>query len=152
MKKIPILFLAPALLASGAAIVPGADSDRQQVEQAVADYVDAIYQVDPALVERSVHPSLAKVGFNRANANNPYRVLRMTYDELRQFAGVWNRSGRIDVENAAREIVVFEVLDQTATAKLTADWGVDYLHLAKFDGRWQIVNVLWQSVVAEEAP
>jgi hypothetical protein len=23
------------------------------------------------------------------------------------------------------------------------DW-IDYLHLAKYDGRWKIVNVLWE--------
>ena len=41
--------------------------------------------------------------------------------------------------------VALDVLDKTATAKLTADWGVDYFHLARFDGQWQIVNVMWQS-------
>jgi hypothetical protein len=32
-----------------------------------------------------------------------------------------------------------------ASAKLVAAWGVDYLRLAKYDGRWMIVNVLWRS-------
>lgn len=39
---------------------------------------------------------------------------------------------------------MFDVLDQTASAKLTAMWGVDYFHLAKYDGQWKIVNILWQ--------
>jgi len=42
-------------------------------------------------------------------------------------------------------VTVLDALDQTASAKLVADWGVDYLHLARYDGRWKIVNVLWQS-------
>jgi hypothetical protein len=37
------------------------------------------------------------------------------------------------------------VLDQTASAKLTASWGIDYLLLAKYDGRWMITHVLWQT-------
>ncbi|MBC7790917.1 MAG: nuclear transport factor 2 family protein, partial [Anaerolineae bacterium] len=39
----------------------------------------------------------------------------------------------------------FDVLDQTASAKLTAWWGTDYLLLGKYDGKWMISHVLWQS-------
>ena len=49
-------------------------------------------------------------------------------------------------------ITVYDVLDQTATAKLVAEWGIDYMHLAKFDGKWMIVNVLWQSPPKKIAP
>ena len=37
-------------------------------------------------------------------------------------------------------------MNQTASAKLTAAWGVDYFHLAKYGGKWKIVHVLWQSL------
>jgi hypothetical protein len=47
--------------------------------------------------------------------------------------------------DAPQEIVVFEVLDQTASARLTAWWGTDYLPLAREDGRWKITHVLWQT-------
>ena len=40
---------------------------------------------------------------------------------------------------------MLDVLDQTAVAKVTANWGIDYMLLAKFDGRWKIVEILWQS-------
>jgi hypothetical protein len=60
-------------------------------------------------------------------------------------AGRWNASGRVDPAAAPREVTVLDVLDQTASAKLVAEWGVDYLHLARHEGRWQIVHVLWQS-------
>jgi hypothetical protein len=118
-----------------------------EVRAAVLDYVDALYEVRPELIERSVHPSLTKIGFYRGNSSAPYEKLEMTYDELRTLAGRWNRDGQVNARTAAKEIVVYDVLDQTATAKLTADWGTDYLQLAKFNGRWQIVLVLWQSPV-----
>jgi hypothetical protein len=47
--------------------------------------------------------------------------------------------------NAPKDITVFDVQDQTASAKLTAWWGTDYLLLAKENGRWMITHVLWQS-------
>jgi hypothetical protein len=140
MKSLPPLILACAL--AGAALLHP-DPEREAVAQAVYDYVDALYQVDPARIERSVHPDLAKRGFVR-DEGGAYRERQMTYGELVDLAGRWNREGRLDPAAAPREVVVLDVLDQTATAKLTAAWGVDYLHLAKYDGRWQIVNVLWQ--------
>ena len=47
--------------------------------------------------------------------------------------------------NAVKDIVLYDVQDQTASAKLTAWWGTDYLLLAKEKGRWTILQVLWQS-------
>ena len=39
---------------------------------------------------------------------------------------------------------MFDVQDQTASAKLTAYWGTDYFLLAKYDGQWMIRQVMWQ--------
>ena len=36
-----------------------------------------------------------------------------------------------------------------AIAKLTASWGTDYFLLAKMDGKWMIMQVLWQTPMAE---
>ena len=47
--------------------------------------------------------------------------------------------------NAPKTITIFDVQDQTASAKLTAFWGTDYLLLAKENGRWVITHVLWQT-------
>jgi hypothetical protein len=69
----------------------------------------------------------------------------MSYEELRSLAGSWNRAGRVDARTAPKQVIVLDRLDQTATVKLVAQWGVDYMHLAKYDGRWKVVNVLWQS-------
>jgi hypothetical protein len=44
-----------------------------------------------------------------------------------------------------KKIEVLDYQDQTASAKLTAWWGTDYILLAKLDGRWMITHVLWQS-------
>jgi len=58
-----------ALGAAGALFLIGPrDVDRQGVERAVLDYVEAVEQGKPELIERSVHPDLAKVGFSRDSA------------------------------------------------------------------------------------
>jgi hypothetical protein len=117
--------------------------DREAVKQAVLDYVEALYEADSARIERSIHRDLFKLGFER-DKDGTYKPYRMTYQELYDLAGRWNKTGRIP-KNSKKEIVVYDVADQTASAKLTAMWGIDYLHLAKFDGKWMVTDILWQT-------
>jgi hypothetical protein len=112
------------------------------VRAAVLDYVEGIYDVQPERIERSVHPELRKVGYVRQG--DSWMSTPMTYDQLHTLAGRWNADGHLSAD-APKEIQVLDVLDQTASAKLVADWGVDYFHLARIDGRWMIMNVIWQT-------
>jgi hypothetical protein len=126
---------------------PATDSqlpdDREAVKQAVLDYVEALYEADSSRIEKSVHRDLFKLGFER-DKDGTYKPYRMTYQELYDLAGRWNKTGRIP-KNSKKEIVVYDVADQTASAKLTAMWGIDYVHLAKFDGKWMITDILYQT-------
>lgn len=120
-------------------------ADREAVRQAALDYVEGIYNVEPSRIERSVHPKLAKLGFYRPPAEDAYRPgSAMTFERLVEIAKNYNKEGKTP-KDAPKEVTVLDMLDQTATVKLVAEWGVDYMHLAKFDGKWMIVNVLWQS-------
>ena len=119
-------------------------ADRAAVEQAALDYVEAMYNADTTRIERSVHPQLTKRGFWRDNATLPWGPqTTMTYEQLITLTKTWNADKKRDT--SIKKIDVFDVLDQTATAKVTAMWGVDYLHLAKYDGRWKIINIVWQA-------
>lgn len=139
-KIVNKVFNAEPKAKSSAAQLP---DDREAVKQAVLDYVEALYEADSSRIERSVHRELFKLGFER-DKDGTYKPYRMTYQELYDLAGRWNKTGRIP-KNSKKEIVVYDVADQTASAKLTAMWGIDYLHLAKFDGKWMITDILWQT-------
>ena len=148
MKALAACALFPLLLAAPFA-APRAQEDEPRnaehaaVERAVRDYVEGIYQVKPELIERSVHPALEKFGTWRPDGQAEYRIPgKMTFEQLVALAGSWNAEGR---EGLTYEIEVLDALDVTASAKLTADWGIDYMHLMKRDGTWKIVQVLWQS-------
>jgi len=145
MKKLlvaAVLFAAAALPLS--AVQSGAASERAAVQQAALDYIEGIYTSDVSRIERSVHPQLQKRGFWRDAATQPWGPQStMTYDQLINLTKTWN--AKKDRDTTIKKVDVFEVLDQTATAKTTAMWGVDYLHLAKYDGRWKIINILWQA-------
>ncbi len=126
-------------------VAQDANADREAVRQAVLDYVEGIYNVQPERIERSVSPSLAKLGFYRPPTETAYRPGRsMAFQQLVEIAKTYNKEGKLR-KDAPKDIQIYDVLDQTATVKLTAEWGIDYMHLAKMDGKWMIINVLWQS-------
>ena len=140
--------IALAVLATVPSFAPQSTSataaDRAAVQQAALDYVEGLYTADPARIERSVHPQLTKRGFWRDAATAPWGPQEtMTYDQLIALAKKWNADKKRDT--SIKKVDVFDVADQTASAKVTAMWGIDYLHLAKYDGRWKIINILWQA-------
>jgi len=139
-----------AVFVLAAAIAPlqgsqtGAAADRAAVQQAATDYIDGLYLADATLIERSVHPQLQKRGFWRDNATAPWGPQEtMTYDQLVNLAKTWNAKKTRDT--TIKKVEVYDVADLTASAKVTAMWGIDYMHLAKYDGKWKIINILWQA-------
>ena len=121
-----------------------AEDDRIAVRQAAMDYIESVYNVDPSLVERSVHPDLVKRGFFIKKGETAYSPHAMNFQQLVELAKTYNKNGGIP-KDAPKEVVVFDVADQTASVKVTAVWGIDYMHLAKYEGKWKIINILWQS-------
>ncbi|GAB5554853.1 MAG: hypothetical protein Sapg2KO_44440 [Saprospiraceae bacterium] len=125
--------------------------DRQAVESAILNYVESLYLVDSSRVTRSVHPELRKRGYWYNEAEGKYYDnLDMTFEELRQLAATWNKDGDQANGQTIKQIDIYDINDRTASAKLTAAWGIDYFHLAKLEDRWYIMNVLWQSIPESE--
>jgi len=141
-----ILFIASNMLTAQSQH-PEYKADYQAVNVAILDYVEGIYLVDSSRIARSVHPELRKRGYWFDKKNKAYNDnLDMTYTQLKNLAASWNKDGKNANNQTVKIIEIFDVNDRTATAKLTAAWGIDYFHLAKLDGKWQIMNVLWQSI------
>jgi hypothetical protein len=47
-------------------------------------------------------------------------------------------------ERQLKDVRILDVFQEAASVRITmSDW-IDYLQLAKVDGRWVIVNVLWE--------
>lgn len=120
--------------------------DSDQVKQAILDYVEGVYTLDTTRIYRSVHPSLVKRGswFDRKNGEY-VPIQEMSFQQLISLTKTWNKDGKRANDSSIREIQIYDVQDKTATAKLSAVWGTDYFHLAKLEGKWYIMNVLWQS-------
>ncbi|HZH00450.1 MAG TPA: nuclear transport factor 2 family protein [Flavisolibacter sp.] len=117
-------------------------TDKEMVAAAVRDYVEALYEADTAKIERSVAKHLSKRGYY--SNNGVPQEATMSYDQLMQLTKRWKGNKVFDA-STPKKIVVLDVLDKIASAKLEAQWGIDYFHLSKEDGKWMIVNVLWQA-------
>jgi hypothetical protein len=147
-----LLFVVLAALAAGArsltaqTVVAGAAApDTAGVRRAVLDYLEGFYEGDTAKLVRSVRADVSKYGFWMPKDSTRYTGEAMPFSEFLSYARGMKARNRRAPETAPREITLLDVQDQTANAKLRAWWGTDYLLLARFDGRWMITHVLWQS-------
>jgi len=118
---------------------------RDSVRRAALDYLEGFYEGDSAKIVRSVRPDVRKVGYYVARGSTAYAMEEMPFAEFLSYVRNFKNNNRTTPATAPREVTVGEVNDQTATAKVVAWWGIDYLQLAKYDGKWMIVNVMWQS-------
>jgi hypothetical protein len=129
------------MIRPAAAQTPAHDS----VRRAALDYLEGFYEGDSAKIVRSVRPDVRKVGYYTEQGSPTYLAEEMPFAEMMTYTNNFRKRGRTTPATAPREVIVGEVNDQTATAKVVAWWGIDYLQLAKYDGKWMIVNVMWQS-------
>lgn len=142
-KSIPLSVLI-ILLTLSSAISGQTLQDSINIEQVALDYIESQHNVMPEQFERSVHPRMVKRTFWR-NKVNGKEYLRETFtDAMILLAETYNRNNDKFPENPKKEVVILDIYDKTASVKLIADDWIDYMHIVKLNGEWQLVNVLWQ--------
>ena len=134
-----LLIVAPAI---AAAQNPAAE--REAVRRAALDYLEGFYEGDSTKHIRSIRPEVFKFGFSR-QADSTFRGMRMTWEGFHAFTNRVRTNKTFAAADAPKQVEIYDVQDQTASAKVTAWWGIDYLLMARFDGKWMITHVLWQS-------
>lgn len=137
--------LASTAAAQAAPKAPADSTELAAVRRAALDYVEGFYEGDSTKLARSVRPDIYKYGFWRAADSTRYAGEQMKYPEFFAYAARVRARNRPAPATAPKDVVVYEVQNQTAAAKVTAFWGTDYMLLGKYDGRWMISSVLWQS-------
>lgn len=144
MIKRLILSATLALASSLPAQAPKAtEADRAAVRQTAMDYLEGFYQGDTVKIVRAFRPDMYKYGFFR-DSTGKYAGSQMTFEAAIAYAKRVKANNRPVNPSWPKQVEIYEVLDQTASAKVTAWWGTDYLLLAKYNGQWQISHVLWQ--------
>jgi Putative lumazine-binding len=129
---------------SGMAMTARAQSaaDTAAIKATALDYVEGWYEGNAERMERALHPDLAK----RIVVKDP----ESGKDDLSQMSALWlvqrTRQGggnKTPKDQQQKDITILDVYEDMASVKVVFQKWVDYVHMAKFDGRWVIVNVLW---------
>ena len=144
MRRLAVRLALLAALAP-APLLAQSTADSAAVRRAALDYVEGFYEGDTTKLVRALRPDFAKSGRARSGSERSYRDSRMSWDQAMAFARRVRAGTTRTPAGAPKEVVLYDVQDQTASAKVRAWWGTDYLLLAKDDGRWVITHVLWQS-------
>lgn len=135
--------LAASLVSADAALAEH-HKHKSAIEQAVLNYVIAIYEMKPELIDESVSPKLQKVGYMPAEDGSGLVEDWMNFAQLRELAANINKDGMFDPGTSPREVSVLHNTDMIATVRLEAAWGIDYIHLSRNSGEWMIMNVIWE--------
>jgi len=137
-----LLVLAVAFSFASVPAATEADSEAPAIRAAALDYIDGFYTGDAARMERAVHPELAK----RIVTTDP-KTGKSTLGQMSAMTLVQRtRSGmgkRIPENRRQEDVTILDRFQDTSVVKIVASDWIDYLQMAKFDGEWKIINVLW---------
>jgi hypothetical protein len=113
------------------------------IRKTVLNYLEAWYQGDPDRGVESLHPDLAKRIVRAHPESGPDTLENMSAARLAKRWGSGDGKAT-PPENQKKEVTILDVYGHMASVKLEAATWVDYMHLAKFNDRWVIINVLWE--------
>jgi hypothetical protein len=123
------------------------DRDKSAVRQAALDYIEGWYEGNAPKVEKSIQPELAK----RSIFINP-KTYRSDLEQMSAMSLVKTTvpPGKHLKKNHKNEVVILDIFENIASVKVETPDGVDYVHIAKFNGKWMIVNILRELTSASD--
>jgi hypothetical protein len=118
-------------------------ADSAAIRASALDYIEGWYEGNAERMERALHPELAK----RIVMTNPQNG-RSRLDQMSAMSLVRaTRAGygkETPADKRQEDVTILDVFQNAASVKVVASDWVDYLHMGKSDGKWVIVNVLWE--------
>jgi hypothetical protein len=140
---IPRCGLLLTLLALPATFHAQTASDSSSIRATAMDYVEGWYEGNPDRMRRALHPELVKRLVVSDTVTKRSVLQHMGASTL--VNGTIHGWGRETPRaRQQKDVTILDVFGGAASVKaVMSDW-IDYMHMAKVDGRWVIVNVLWE--------
>ncbi|MBI9049123.1 MAG: nuclear transport factor 2 family protein [Anaerolineaceae bacterium] len=111
--------------------------DREEIRLRILDYLEGWYEGDAARMQRTLSPHLAK---RRMVSQD--EIWEVSKDWMVEATG--EGKGKLAVpEKGRKEITILDQTETMASVKIISEDFDDYVHLAKVENAWCIVNVLW---------
>ena len=117
-------------------------ADSAAIRGTALDYIEGWYTANAERMERALHPDLAKriINTNQRGRNVLGHQSAMTLVQNTRSGG-----GReTPVAEQRKDVRILDIFGNTASVRIDAGSWVDYLHIARWNGRWVIINVLWE--------
>lgn len=125
-------------------------TEAKKVERACLNYLEGFYEGDTLKLKQSLQPTLHKFGFMKNRDGNGYKqVDAMTFEAALAYAESVKEKKKFAKPDAPKKVVILDVGNTIAAAKVTAWWGIDYLLLSKQEQGWMIEQVLWEGPLAK---
>ena len=137
-----LLLAASLLIVAPAATHAQTAADSAGIRAAALDYIEGWYEGSGERMERALHPELAKriVNTNPNGRNSLGQQSAMTLVMNTRGGGGKNTPA----DQQRKDVRILDIFGNTASVRVDASTWIDYLHVAKWNGRWVIVNVLWE--------
>lgn len=147
MRK--LIFCSLLIVFSAISFLGQSVSDRDSIKQTALNYAEAWYEGNADKMESSLSPDLAK-RIVRTNAQGQSSLGQMTAMTLVQVVRT-GEGKQTPKEEQQKDVTILDMLTNSATVKLEMrDW-IDYMHIGKMNGKWYIINVLWEPKPKKEA-
>jgi len=117
------------------------EAARAAVEQTARNYIEGSFTGDADRMERALHPELNKVMLRQHPATGEQFLYKMGSSDL--IEGTRAGLGTLEEEQWNITVDIFDVSHDMATVKVTSAMYIDHLQVARVNGEWKIVNVLW---------
>jgi len=142
MKQKILISVFTILLAAGSVSAQASDADKAAITQTALDYIEGWYEGNAERMERALSPDLAK----RIVMTNPQGRSQLQQMSAMGLVQGVKRGGGKDTpkDRQQKDVTILDVFGNAASVKVVASDWIDYLHIAKYNGRWVIINVLWE--------
>jgi hypothetical protein len=134
-----LLLVLGGLLTGHGPVASQERADSVAIRQAALDYIEGWYAGDGERMARSLHPELVK-RIVRPDPDGRSRLEAMSAEQL----VAATRGQRGNDGSGRKDVRILDVFDGSASVRVDADDWVDHMHLARWNGEWRIVNVLWE--------
>ena len=118
-------------------------ADSSAIRATALDYVEGWYEGNAERMSRAVHPELVKriVESDTVTKHSVIETMGATALVNGTRRG-WGK--KTPANRRQKDVTILDIFGNAASVKsVMADW-IDYMQMAKVDGRWMIVNVLWE--------
>ena len=120
---------------------PSLDADKVAITATALDYIEGWYTGDAERMERALSPDLAKrIVMTKDGRSMLQQMSAMTLVQYTRRGG----GKQTSKEKQQKDVTILDIFENAASVKVVASDWVDYLQVARFNGKWVIVNVLWE--------